>query len=224
MTTFDYANGTIGSLTTETPPLDATQPVGAAASKISQWRTWVIGEIDRLAHASEKVTRAEAADVYWDLNAPAETTPAVALSKRALDAMDYLRARLNLSTTAVADLARISRNTVSNWKQGRDAYPATVRRLFQIANLLEAAESTLGSDAFASWLAEPRDGVMRSEWLARDDGPEVLGADIAAMVFARPTTLLPDRSTLLEDEEEFEPPTYAPELFEATPRRQPTQG
>lgn len=104
---------------------------------------------------------------------------------RAMAALKVLMDTLTISETEAATVAGISRNTIRGWKEGRAPYPATTRRLFQVANLFEAIERA--GVRVADWIDQAASGGrVRRDLLHEDDGPIVLASEAAKVVFANP--------------------------------------
>lgn len=144
-----------------------------------------------------------------------------AAAERALDALKVVVQNLAISETEAATTVGVSRNTVRGWREGRAPYPATTRRLFNVANLLEAVERS--GARVVEWLDQPAsDGRLRRQVLMDEDGPAVLARDASDLLFGR----RPIR-TIADDLPEFEElrssdTDLAPESsfeFHASPRR-----
>lgn len=186
-------------------------------------RTWLLAEIDDL---SQRLTRAGTTfetfvGIDWDLDSPALSSEPSPLRVRALSAVRQLMEILGLAESGVADLAGVSRNSIRNWRHGRDAYPATVTHLFHVASLISALDSSMGRERLVIWLNETADGE-RSRWdlLSDPDGPAAIAREASQILFSRPQSTLPSPELLeLEPEAEYEDSVYSPEAFSSRPRR-----
>lgn len=189
-------------------------------------RTWLLSEIGKTEERVESaITRFEThGSITWDLHPPATPRSQPSLRTRSLSAINRLMDVLSMSESRVADIARVSRNSVRNWRNGHDVYPATVIRLLQISSLLGALEEALGRDGLLAWLAEPEDGSRpRRALLAEPEGPASLAKAAAGILFQRPASTLPPQHLLGEDPEladERDASEYAPHAFAARQRRQ----
>lgn len=198
-------------------------------SGVKRTRTWLIDEIDAtddvIQHAlMGGTTPVETVTTIfdWDVASPHATeTGHTPLRLEALDAVDTLRRVLGLSEQSAARLAEISRNTIRNWRTGHDAYPATVKRLLQLSGLVSSLEAALGPRGLSAWLDGSSDaGGSRRELLAHTDGLAVIARDAGRVLFSTPTGLIPDAESLgLEPDESTDQAGYAPQLYDARPRR-----
>lgn len=186
-------------------------------------RTWLIHEIDDLAERVTTVaTPIEAfADPEWDLPTPDRPGAGSApLRLHVVHAVDRLMEALTLSEVRVAELAGISRNSIRNWRNGQDAYPATVKRLLQLANLVSSLESSLGRQTLAMWLEGRGRGVMsRRELLAEPDGPTAVARQAAEILFGMPDSALPALELLELESPETSEGENSVGLYSARPRR-----
>jgi transcriptional regulator with XRE-family HTH domain len=186
-------------------------------------RTWLLSEIETLAErlASVITPVVSFAHPSWDLPSPDQPVEASPLRARALSAVSHLAESLGLAESRVADLAGISRNSVRNWRNGQDPYPATVKRLFQLSNLVSALEGALGPALLSAWLDDQVGLVTRRELLAHPDGLNRVTRDAAEILFKRPSSALPPRELLGEDVAPMDEESgYAPDLYAARERRE----
>ena len=186
-------------------------------------RTWLLAEIDDL---SQRLTRADTSfetfdGIDWDLDSPAPPSEPSPLRVRALSAVRQLMEILGLPESGVAELARVSRNSIRNWRHGQDAYPATVTHLFHVASLISALDHSMGRDRLVVWLNELADGQRtRRDLLSDPDGPAAIAREASNALFSRPQSPLPPPELLqLEPEEEYDDSVYSPGAFSSRPRR-----
>ena len=95
---------------------------------------------------------------------------------------------LDLPEAGVADIADFAVRSVANWRAGRQPYPATVRRLYQIHAFVRSLVKTMGGDRARLWITEPAvpGGVKRVELLRTDEGLAELMDEVADVIFERP--------------------------------------
>jgi hypothetical protein len=91
----------------------------------------------------------------------------------ALDTFERVRDLLGLDDQRMAALARISRNTPRDWRNGNQPKGATTRRLFELASVIDVV-ATQEPDLVAWARSMAPSGVSWSELAARDDGPAIL--------------------------------------------------
>lgn len=153
----------------------------------------------------------------------------------ALEAVEYIKRLLKMSEIKVADLVDISRNTIRNWRNGQGAYPATVRKLFQVKHLVSALDSTMTQNQMSVWLNEVDDNdprLSRLDRLAQPDGPALVAQQASSFLFSSPPGKLPPPAVLRRELEHLELEEKgwmeyedSPRQYSARPRRQrPAQG
>jgi hypothetical protein len=151
--------------------------------------------------------------------APVESRQLAILSPAAtaLSAVSDIQEWLLIGRDDVARLAGYAVGSPKNWLQGRDPYPATVRRLFDIHALLGSLVRTLGLERARLWLAdEGTNGEVRRDELSSADGLRFVVSEAADLIFERPSlSPVPD---LVEDHNTSEFPPQ-PELFSGQPVR-----
>lgn len=144
------------------------------------------------------------------------------LSFVALEAVEYIKSLLGMSEIKVADLVDISRNTVRNWRNGQGAYPATVRKLFQVKHLISALHTTMKREKLNIWLYEPDDydpSISRLERLGQPDGVVFLTKQANHLLFPpRPGKIPPQEMLVLESDLAMEEPGYAPNFYKTRTR------
>ena len=186
-------------------------------------RTWLLSEIDDLANriVLAGTTIETFPDLEWGLplSDPHPEAP-VPLRVRALSAVQRLMDLLAIPEVRVAELAGVSRNSIRNWRRGHDVYPATVKRLLQVANLVSALESSLGRDLMLTWLEEPGvGGASRRDLLAQPDGHLAVAREAGALLFGRPASTLPPTELLGVEPDSGAVSEAAPHLYAARGRR-----
>jgi hypothetical protein len=142
-------------------------------------------------------------------------------AERALAALSTVMAYLQISETAAASVVGVSRNTIRGWREGREPYPATTRRLFQVTNLLQAIERAVSN--VPQWLDEPtQSGVLRRDLLREEDGAASLAREATELLFGGTyvRTLAQELPAPSEAEDADELSASAPRFeFVARPRR-----
>lgn len=140
----------------------------------------------------------------------------------ALEAVEYIKTLLGMSEIKVADLVDISRNTIRNWRNGQGAYPATVRKLFQVKHLISVLHTTMKREQLNIWLYEPDDydpSLSRLERLGQPDGILLLTKQANHLVFPpRPGKIPPQEMLVLESDLAMEKPGYAPNFYKTRTR------
>lgn len=186
-------------------------------------RTWLLSEIDDLANRISLATAHVETfpDLEWDLPlADPHHATLLPLRVRAISAVDRLMDLLTLPEVRVAELAGVSRNSIRNWRRGHDVYPATVKRLLQVANLVSALEASLGRELMLAWLDEPgADAVPRRDLLADPDGHLAVAREAGALLFGRPASALPPTELLGVEPTSGAVSEAAPHLYTARERR-----
>ena len=122
--------------------------------------------------------------------APQSTDPdSPAIGKRtllALNAVADLSNWLQVKEHHVADMAHFSRRSITNWRVGKNPYPATVRELFEVHALVASVVRELGGpDKARAWLSGSVDGVRRAEGLRSAQGRRRLIREVQSMLFER---------------------------------------
>lgn len=191
---------------------------------------------DSLVMVANSVLRSKVSDpmqnwlVMLNVDDPSRSTGSVAL-----EAVEYLKTLLGMSEIKVADLVDISRNTIRNWRNGQGAYPATVRKLFQVKHLISALHTTMKREQLNIWLYEPDDydpSLSRLDRLAQPDGPALVARQASSFLFPSPPINLPPPAVLRRELERIEleekgwmEDEDTPRQYSARPRRQrPAQG
>lgn len=148
--------------------------------------------------------------------------PAHSSGSIALEAVEYIKKLLKMSEIKVADLVDISRNTIRNWRNGQGAYPATVRKLFQVKHLIAALHTTMTRERLNIWLYEPDDynpNLSRLERLGQPEGVGFLTKQANHLLFPpRPGKMPPQEMLVLESELAMEEPGYAPSFYKTRSR------
>lgn len=104
----------------------------------------------------------------------------------ALGAVESLRRWLGLTDEQVATLVGIAPRSIPNWRnRGHQPYPATVRRLFEVHNLVAALVRRLGMHETSLWLGQVEGGSSRLDRL-RGGGFQTVLSEAAPLLFARP--------------------------------------
>lgn len=140
----------------------------------------------------------------------------------ALEAVEYIKRLLKMSEIKVANLVDISRNTIRNWRNGQGAYPATVRKLFQVKHLISALHTTMTRERLNIWLYEPDDynpNLSRLERLGQPEGVGFLTKQANHLLFPpRPGKMPPQEMLVLESDLAMEEPGYAPNFYKTRSR------
>jgi len=145
-------------------------------------------------------------------NEAADTSPAEAgIRELSLGAVDSLRRWLGLTDEQVANLVGIAPRSIPHWRNGaHQPYPATVRRLFEVHNLVAALVRRLGMHEAALWLRQDLEGISRLDRLSGDGFQAVL-ADAAPLLFPRPGRRYSAEDW--DDDNDSQPPRPDPEMF-----------
>lgn len=112
-----------------------------------------------------------------------------ALDSRPIELVDELKSWLGLADEGTADVVGVSRRSITNWRQGKNAYAASTGRLTQVHALVSGLVRSLGGEAQARlWLraggAQDRD---RLALLATgEDGLRQVVNEAASLLFATP--------------------------------------
>ena len=129
----------------------------------------------------------------------------------ALSAVDSLRRWLGLTDEQVANLVGIAPRSIPHWRNGgHQPYPATVRRLFEVHNLVAALVRRLGMHEAALWLRQDVGGISRLAQL-RGDGFQAVLAEAAPLLFPRPGRRYDAEDW--DDENYRQPPRPDPGMF-----------
>ncbi len=158
----------------------------------------------------------------WDLPGPiARDDSPGSLRMKVLEAVDSVMDKLHLSESGTAELVGVSRNSIRNWRAGQSAYPATVKRLLQLANLVRALETKLGPEQLTTWLnTESEGGVVRRDLLATDEGMSLVARESSDILFAPPLSRVPHPEKLsIEGAEEPADAVYSPPVYGVRSRR-----
>lgn len=112
-----------------------------------------------------------------------------ALDSRPIELVDELKSWLGLADEGTADLVGVSRRSITNWRQGKNAYAASTGRLTQVHALVSGLVRSLGGEAQARlWLragdAEDRDrlALLRTG----EDGLRQVVNEAASLLFVTP--------------------------------------
>lgn len=145
-----------------------------------------------------------------------EKLDAPSLRSLALNAVDSLRRWLGFNDEQVAELVGIAPRSIPNWRNsGRDPYPSTVRRLFEVHNLLAALVRRLGLPETTVWLAEPVDGALNRLDLLRAGRVDTVLRHASRLLFPTPST----GGLRVDDDEDDEVGTTVHEDFPKRPTR-----
>ncbi|WP_164519789.1 hypothetical protein [Nocardioides ferulae] len=124
------------------------------------------------------------------------------LDLRPIQLVEELKTWLGLADDGTADLVGVSRRSITNWRQGKNAYAASTERLTQVHALVSGLVRSLGDEAQVRlWLrasdAQGRDRLALLE--AGEDGLRQVVNEAASLLFVTPTA--PDFDAGLSDSE-----------------------
>lgn len=139
---------------------------------------------------------------------PAEPDPG--LRGRVLTAIDEIRSALEIAESAAASLVGVARNTLASWRrEEREPYPSTVRTVFEVHSLINAARAVHADDTVA-WFHGRIGDRTRLELLSQPGGLEAVTADLRNALFPRrPRPLVDDDINDIHDDSDDSAPTSA---------------
>lgn len=146
--------------------------------------------------------------------------PDAGLRGRVLTAIDDIRAALEIAESAAANLVGVARNTLASWRRGeREPYPSTVRTVFEVHSLVNAARALYGDDTLA-WFHGRIGDRTRLELLSEPGGISTVTADLRTSLFPRrPSRPLVDDDTQDADDVGDDSPATSPAVSFSGPVR-----
>ena len=172
-----------------------TSAASAHAAELTQWFSPVLEVL--VEHDGEPHTLAR------DLEVPVEQDRRL----YALAAVQRLQRLLRLSQDETASLVRVSRPTLWNWEQGRTPQERSLRRLYEIASIVDLVVDAIGDDQSLDLIIVERFLQLDQpliELLRTDDGPAAVLDKLFenSRASAPLPTLLPSLEELVVDEDD----------------------